>query len=227
MNILRSLTIGTLIFGMSIPSLAAEETAIGTDEERAACAHSLGLSPALAETGSYKIRIDNCIHERWQALQTIERTNRLQLRAESVLDRITRNSRSYIHRPIAEAQTPAERFDRFQQLYDADSTYRLLERNKPSLRENAYERAVERSVGYTPYRPEASQPRNDRQIDTARPSRRMIKQDAYDQTRESRIQSADVYQSQLHDALNACEHIENSFHRNNCVRSELRKVGSQ
>lgn len=211
-----------------VPYAAADDAVIGTPEERTQCAKSMGLSD-LADTGSYSLRIDNCIRQLRQAEQTIDRTQRLQLRAESVLDRITRNSKAYIHREIEQAPTPQQRSDRLRQLLNAENTYRKLEQNRPSLRESVLERTNRRltELQYTPYVPVTSESSYDRQITTTRPSRRRIKENAYDFTRQTRIESADAYQKILNDALAACAHISNNFQRGNCVRSALRKAGAQ
>lgn len=228
MNYTNYVTIGMFLFAIVAPVAQATDAVIGTSEERAQCAKSMSLSD-LVDTGSYSLRIDNCVRQLRQAEQTIERRQRLQLRAESVLDRITRNSKAYIHREIEQAPTPQQRSDRLRQLYNAENTYRKLEQNRPSLRESVLERTHRRltELQYTPYVPVTSESSFDRQITTTRPSRRLIKENAYDFTRQTRIESADAYQKILNDALAGCAHISNSFQRSNCVRSTLRKAGAQ
>lgn len=211
-----------LIFSINIPAVAAQEVPLGTENERTDCATSMGLDASFTDIGSYSIRIDTCIRDRLHALRTAKRTERLRTRAISIQKRISRNSRIV-------TETPAERFDRFKSIYNADDTYRKLEVNKESLRETVQELSKQTSrTGYKLFIPTTTESILLRKTDEPRRSRRLIQQDVEDtQTRASRMESADIYQEKLKNAFEECSHITNGFQRNNCVRSARRRIGSQ
>lgn len=192
------------------------------------CITALRITPALAEVGTYSLRIDECIADKEYAeLNLSRRGGRTQARIEEIKERITTDNRARISRVIPPIETYEERFDRFQEINSAENAYRMLEQNRTTTRESIYQRAQTRDTGYDAYKPVVTPSVLERRITYTRPSRRLIKEDALMQTRSSRFESGDVYQEELLRALDACSEITNNFHRNNCIRTEQRKTGSQ
>ncbi|PIR51279.1 hypothetical protein COU78_02150 [Candidatus Peregrinibacteria bacterium CG10_big_fil_rev_8_21_14_0_10_49_24] len=105
-------------------------------DERDACMKALGLEPYMLEKGTYKIRVDACLEQRLATSAQNERQWRLQLRAEKVQERISRNSRSAIQKVIGLPETAAERSDRRKELEQERAEYSELQQSKdrPSRR---------------------------------------------------------------------------------------------
>jgi len=223
MNALRSLSIGILLLCL-VPVTQASETDTPYRDD---CIKALRYTEELANTGTYKIRVQRCIDERTDDNLDTSRRDRLRYRTEAVQERITRDSRARVQRVIPEAETARQRFDRFQKIYSPQDTYKKLQRNMIPTRVNPYVKTTTAPVGYNRYAPQTSKSVVKKRINYERPSRRIIKQDALMQTRSSRFESGDTYQKELLKALDACSHITNRFHRNNCIRTEQIKNGTR
>lgn len=211
MNTLHSLSIGLLLLVLAPVTQAAETVEVPYRDE---CIKALRFTEELANTGTYRIRIERCIEERANENLDTSRRDRIRMRTEAVQERIKRNSRARVQRVIPEAETDRERFDRFQTNY-------------VPTRVNPYQKTTVKPVGYNRYTPQTSESVFEKRINFSRPSRRIIKQDALMQTRSSRFESGDTYQKELLKALDTCSHITNRFHRNNCVRTEQIKNGTR
>lgn len=215
----------TVITTTTLPAFAQTDT---EEQYRKQCVQALGLSADLAATGTYKLRVDNCIRQRTEAELNMSRNMRLQMRAQAVAEQLTTSGAPRSFRVIPAPETPAQRFDRFQQLYNAETTYRKLQINKPaSRRETVQYNAGQRGIGYTPYQPVTTQSILNKTYSDGKPSRRSIQQNAYSETKQVRIEAAKLYRQQLQQALEECSHITNNFNRVNCVRSAQRRFGSQ
>lgn len=224
MTTMHSLSIGLLLLIIA-PAAAAADAEVSP--YRADCIKALRYTEELANTGTYKIRVQRCEEQRASENLDTSRRDRLRYRTEAVQERITRNSRARVQRIIPEAETARQRFDRFQRIYTPEDTYKKLQRNMIPTRVNPYVKTTTKPVGYNRYAPQTSTSVVKKRITYTRPSRRIIKQDALMQTRSSRFESGDTYQKELLKALDACSHITNRFHRNNCVRTEQIKAGTR
>lgn len=81
-----------------------------------ACIQTLHLTPELAETGSYKIRVESCVRQRQSLRLHQDRNLRETLRKQKTLERITRNSKAVQSR-ITGIETPSARMQHWKQTY--------------------------------------------------------------------------------------------------------------
>ena len=221
MNIMRILSTGLLTL-LLIPATFADEVTDTTEAYKIACMNALHISEKLSAVGTYRTRIQDCVDDRIQAELNEDRRLRLQVRTEAVQQRILDDSSTYIHRAIPEVQVQSNRFD------DAQEGFRKLETNKPSTRHSTYPLIVSPSTGYERYVPQTSNPINLRTTSEERLSRRLIKQNARDQSStSSRNAAAELYEEALRKALEECSDIQSNFHRTNCIRSAMRKAGTR
>jgi hypothetical protein len=223
MSIRHSFSIGILLLILA-PAVAADTE---VSPYRDDCLKALRYTEELANTGTYKIRVQRCEEQRADENLDTSRRDRLRYRTEAVQERITRNSRARVQRVIPEPETETERFDRFQKIYTPQETYKRLQKSYVPTRVNTYQKTTVKPVGYNRYAPQTSKSVLTKRINYSRPSRRIIKQDALMQTRSSRFESGDTYQKELLKALDECSHISNRFHRNNCIRTEQIKNGTR
>lgn len=97
---------------------------------------TLGLTEAQVQIGSYRVRLDGCIRERVRGREQQDRQWRLNLRTQSVFERITRNSRSALQRGIGAPETAAEVNDRRKAVEAERTQYENLRKTseRPSRR---------------------------------------------------------------------------------------------
>ncbi|MBM3231727.1 hypothetical protein FJZ28_05415 [Candidatus Peregrinibacteria bacterium] len=117
------------------PILMFAETTASSATDKEACILALKLTPELAETGSYKIRIDTCVRQREALRLSIDRNLRNKLRVEDVMERLTRNSRAINYRVVGTPETAAERQNRWNAMYrDNEAPIYSAPQNRPSRR---------------------------------------------------------------------------------------------
>ena len=221
MNLMRILSIGILTLTL-LPTVLAGETST-TQEYRNACMKAFNISEKLSTVGTYKTRIQDCINDRIKADIDTERRVRLQVRTETVQQRLLQDSSLYIHRAVEEVPVQSIRFD------NAQDGFLKLENNKPATdRKSLYQTMPSESTGYERYVPETSNPVNLRTTTAERQSRRLLKQNTQElSSTSSRVEAAHAYEQALRQALETCSDISSNFHRNNCIRSAMRKAGSR
>ncbi len=172
------------ILFFALPTLAKEVTVDTVDTKSAEwtdCLRLLRLDADIAEAGTYKVRMVNCVNEKIRGSEVgdVNRKHRLSLRAKKVQD-------AFRARSVDSLQFSKEKY----QVKKGNITVFF------------------RKVVPSTY---------------SRPSRRSIKQKAtLQQTRSSKARDSQVYQQRWKAAVDACKHISNSFHRENCVRGILR-----
>ena len=90
-----------------------------TMSDRDACLKTLKISPELAELGTYKWRVDQCVHQRELLRLNIDRNLRNTMRFQSVQQRVTRNSRATVFKSILK-MTPEQMEKDFSRLYSPE-----------------------------------------------------------------------------------------------------------
>lgn len=113
------------------PALLFAETSV---DDKQACIQALQLTPELAETGTYKIRVDSCVRTRENLRLSQDRNLRNTMRAAKVQERLTRNSRVINYRTVETPETPAERQERWNTIYGDESWLYSVPVARPSRR---------------------------------------------------------------------------------------------
>ncbi len=117
------------------PILMFAETTASSATDKEACILALKLTPELAETGSYKIRVDSCVRQRESLRLGMDRNLRNKLRVQEVMEHLTRNSRAINYRVIGTPETAAERHKRWNAMYrDNEAPIYSAPQNRPSRR---------------------------------------------------------------------------------------------
>lgn len=228
----------TLSLAVGIHPLVNTSAAVDkNDPDYEACRESLNIPEAYINLGSFQSRLQDCIESRRFDRTKDSRIDRNALRIQNTLERLPRNSRAAQYwqdkgvidtttrvtptrRNSSNSSTSQQESVRFNRFQPVDS--RVDPRSRYTNDENALDRSpsVQRSTQYRQFIDSIEQ--------FGRPSRRLIKRSAQAyQSREQRQAANDRYQQNLLNAIKACESITNSFQRDNCVRREMIKAGSQ
>jgi hypothetical protein len=113
------------------PALLFAETSV---DDKQACIQALQLTPELAETGTYKVRVEACVRTRQNLRLSQDRNLRNTLRAEKVQERLTRNSRVVNYHTVATPEIPAEKQKRWDAIYGKESWLFSVPIARPSRR---------------------------------------------------------------------------------------------
>lgn len=188
----------TLLFG--IPALAdttvTVDTVDTTSSQWVECLNILRLDKDIAERGTYKVRMVQCVNEKIRAAEVgdLDREYRLNLRAQKIR-RAFESGRLNAARSVSQPANAVE--DRRVVPTTQFRRYTTNTTSRDSSNEN---------------------------VSHARPSRRSIKARAVQLTRSSKQRASDEYQQRWLEAVQACEGIDNNFHRSNCIRRQLRQT---
>lgn len=127
----RSAAISLAFVLITGPALLFAESPV---DDTTACIQALQLTPELAETGTYKVRVETCVRMRENLRLSQDRNLRNTLRAEKVQARLTRNSRVINYRSVGAVETPAQRQQRWNAIYGDESWLYSAPVARPSRR---------------------------------------------------------------------------------------------
>ena len=85
--------------------------AMGADAKenaKNACMHTLGLTEAHLARGTFGLRLEHCMKQRLESKDQDERRWRLQQRVTRVQERMRRDTKAYIRRPVETPKTPEQ-----------------------------------------------------------------------------------------------------------------------
>ena len=113
--------------------------AMGADAKenaKNACMHTLGLTEAHLARGTFGLRLEHCMKQRLESKDQDERRWRLQQRVTRVQERMRRDTKAYIRRPVETPKTPEQHTNLRKQAERERAQYDFLQRTRerPSRR---------------------------------------------------------------------------------------------
>lgn len=204
------ITIGILLLTCTEVTYAQQQSIPLDVDDYEACLEILRLPESIADKGTYKLRMDQCIDQRIHAREfgyneASDRLFQRTLRVRQDLD-------SGLLRAPVQAQDIRRYITPQQRTISTDTVDSVQDRMRARLQKTFHKNVAESQI---------------RNVYYERPSRRLIKDRAYSQTREEKQIESDLFQERWTQAVETCRHIDNNFTRTNCIRAELRKLGAQ
>lgn len=182
---------------VGLPTFAQDATVTTVDttsSEWKECLRLLRLDADIADRGTYKVRMVACVNDILHSKEVgdVDRERRLSLRTQRVLNSLA-GTTGTIARSVDTKRFVKSDFTVPNGNFSITVFYRSLQTEDQYSTESY-----------------------------SRPSRRSIKANALQQTRASKARQFNEVRERKQSAREACEGIENSFHRQNCVRRILR-----
>lgn len=190
----------TQIAFFGLPAIAAEsvtaETVDTGSTEWNDCLTLLRLSADIADRGTYRMRMAECVNEQLRSKEVgdVDREHRLSLRAKQVMEAFQSGRLSATTRSV---DTRVFRNSNYQRVNNTEVTSQAT-----TSATNATHRTAH-----------------------SRPSRRSIQDGAYSQSIADKKAESALYQQRWQAALESCKQLSSHFHRNNCIRKHLRQAG--